>query len=392
MTAAQLIVTNGSLRARRQACGSRARPAPCRCRAGRARAPAAARGATCSILVITVAHRRRVADDLPAPLRGLAQPLVGRAQLAVLVLEALAIARVREDALDLLDRDLELVLEVRVLGDEVDRAGLDRGDRVVDRAVAGQDDDRQVGRAARGSRGRSRARRCGRCRDRDRGRSARGRRRCSPSQAIASSPSSKPTTLAAARAEHVAEQPAHLGLIVDADDGVAGHRSRLRPRSTVRRRQRREAAEVGRQHDRDRRAAALLGVDDDAAVVRRDHALGDREADARAGLLGREAGHEEPRQVGARGCPGRGRGSRPRRPARRRRRPTRARRAPRPGGPALAGAPARRRRSTTTLSSASRRSVRSPRRSGSARAGSLKRSAGRSSAAGRRPRPRRRAG
>jgi hypothetical protein len=52
---------------------------------------------------------------------------------------------VRHHPLDLLDRQVELVLEVRVLGDEVDRARLDRLDRVVDRAVPGEDDDRQVG-------------------------------------------------------------------------------------------------------------------------------------------------------------------------------------------------------------------------------------------------------
>src|SRR5688500_12641420 len=65
-------------------------------------------------------HRGRVAHYLPAPPGRLAQALVGRSQLAVLFLEPLAIQRVLQDALDFLDGDLELVLEVWILGDEVD--------------------------------------------------------------------------------------------------------------------------------------------------------------------------------------------------------------------------------------------------------------------------------
>src|SRR2546421_3476112 len=61
-----------------------------------------------------------------------------------------------------------------------------------------------------------------------------------------------------------------------------------------------EAAEVARQEDRDHGAVALLAVDQDAAVVGGDHALGDGEPDAGAGLLGREAGHEDPAELGAR--------------------------------------------------------------------------------------------
>ena len=93
-------------------------------------------GATFSIFVITSRICTESPTICPAPARRLAQPLVGRAQLAVLVFEPLAVERVLQDPLDLLDRDLELVLEVRILRDEVGRAGFDRGDGVVDRAVA----------------------------------------------------------------------------------------------------------------------------------------------------------------------------------------------------------------------------------------------------------------
>ena len=71
---------------------------------------------------------------------------------------------------------------------------------------------------------------------------------------------------------------------------------------------------VGRQRDRDRRAPALLGVDRDPAVVRGDDALGDREPDARAGLLGREARARTTGRGARAGCPGRCR-RRPARPA-----------------------------------------------------------------------------
>ena len=209
-----------------------------------------------------------------------------------------------QDALDLLDRDLELVLEVRILGDEVDRAGLHRRDRVVDRAVAGQDDDRQVGERAAAARGRSRSR-CAvpvpRSRSRTtRSASLRARARYDRVLAVVEA-----DDVAAARRGTRRQEPPHLGLIVDATIGRcrSGHGCFARSLmlgpapSAERQRETRPGRSAG---SRDRRAAALLAVDGDAAVVRRDHALGDREPDAGAGLLGREAGREQARQVGRR--------------------------------------------------------------------------------------------
>ena len=124
-----------------------------------------------------------------------------------------------QDALDLLDRDLELVLEVGVLGDEVDRTGLDRGDRVVDRAVAGEDDDRHVGEPG-----------AKRAADLDAAAPARAEVEVEHGEVgvIAAEPRDGVLAVVeadharAAGAEHVAEQAADLGLIVDADDGADG--------------------------------------------------------------------------------------------------------------------------------------------------------------------------